>query len=178
MVLPSGRRGDADFGPARIGQVELRGALGRGRSSRRSSLSTVASPDSPPVLFRFKNVFPGFTYQFIQNWKNVAGDGNCGFRVVSNFLFGDENHWVEIRRRMIFDLRHHMLSQSTTALPLVSNMDGRTHRGIAAFHTITINRWMPFAPITCAMRISSIYVSQWMGDPISQSDGRLGYEIQ
>ncbi|KAI5648943.1 hypothetical protein M9H77_34948 [Catharanthus roseus] len=47
-------------------------------------------------------------YQFIQNWKNVAGDGNCGFRVVSNFLFGDENHWVEIRRRMIFDLRHHM----------------------------------------------------------------------
>ncbi|KAI5669327.1 hypothetical protein M9H77_19180 [Catharanthus roseus] len=98
--------------------------------------------------------------------------------VVSNFLFGDENHWVEIRRRIIFDLRHHMQvyeqlfrsvervkelimqtnwedgsapreywmntpdhlyviantfnlcvvflvrSQSTTVLPLVSNMDG------------------------------------------------------
>ncbi|KAI5652489.1 hypothetical protein M9H77_29676 [Catharanthus roseus] len=28
--------------------------------------------------------------------------------VVSNFLFGDKNHWVEIQRRMIFDLRHHM----------------------------------------------------------------------
>ncbi|KAI5669306.1 hypothetical protein M9H77_19159 [Catharanthus roseus] len=74
-----------------------RGGRGRGRrrSSGRSSLSTVVSPDSPPVPFPFKNAFPGFTYQFIQNWKNVVGDGNCGFRVVSNFLFGDENHWVE-----------------------------------------------------------------------------------
>ncbi|KAI5659482.1 hypothetical protein M9H77_28275 [Catharanthus roseus] len=51
-------------------------------------------PDSPPVPFPLKNAFPGFTYQFIQNWKNVAEDGNCGFRVVSNFLFGDENHWI------------------------------------------------------------------------------------
>ncbi|KAI5656938.1 hypothetical protein M9H77_25731 [Catharanthus roseus] len=81
---------------------------GRGCSSGRSSLSTVVSPDSPPMPFPFKNAFPGFTYQFIQNWKNVAGDGNCGFKVVSNFLFGDENHWIEIRRRMIFNLRHYM----------------------------------------------------------------------
>ncbi|KAI5653892.1 hypothetical protein M9H77_31079 [Catharanthus roseus] len=60
---------------------------GRGCSSGRSSLSTVVSSDSPLVPFPFKNAFPG---------------------VVSNFLFGDENHWVEIRRRIIFYLRHHM----------------------------------------------------------------------
>ncbi|KAI5675619.1 hypothetical protein M9H77_06569 [Catharanthus roseus] len=65
---------------------------GRVRSSGRSSLSTVVSPDSPLVPFPFKNAFPMFMCQFIQNWKNVVGDGNCGFRVVSNFLFGDENH--------------------------------------------------------------------------------------
>ncbi|KAI5677611.1 hypothetical protein M9H77_08561 [Catharanthus roseus] len=38
---------------------------GRGHSSGRSSLSTVVSPDSPPVPFPFKNAFPEFTYQFI-----------------------------------------------------------------------------------------------------------------
>ncbi|KAI5654229.1 hypothetical protein M9H77_31416 [Catharanthus roseus] len=89
--------------PSRSGR-----SRGRGRSSGRSSLSTVVSPDSPPVPFPFKNAFPGFMYQFIQNWKNVVGDGNCGFRVVSNFLFRDENHWVEIRRRLSYDLRHRM----------------------------------------------------------------------
>ncbi|KAI5657815.1 hypothetical protein M9H77_26608 [Catharanthus roseus] len=47
---------------------------GRGRSSGRSNLSTVVSPDSPPVPFPFKNAFLGFMYQFIQNWKNVVGD--------------------------------------------------------------------------------------------------------
>ncbi|KAI5652716.1 hypothetical protein M9H77_29903 [Catharanthus roseus] len=41
-------------------------------------------------------------------YVNVVEDGNCGFRIVSNFLFGDENYWVEIRRRMSYDLRHHM----------------------------------------------------------------------
>ncbi|KAI5675696.1 hypothetical protein M9H77_06646 [Catharanthus roseus] len=89
--------------PSRSGR-----SRGRGRSSGRSRLSTVVSPDSPPVPFFFKKAFSGFTYQFIQNWNNVIGDGNCGFRIVSNFLFGDKNHWVEIRRRMSYDLRHHM----------------------------------------------------------------------
>ncbi|KAI5671001.1 hypothetical protein M9H77_11365 [Catharanthus roseus] len=42
--------------------------------------------------------------------RGRSSDGNCGFRVVTNFLFWDENHWVEI--------------QSTTILPLISNMDG------------------------------------------------------
>ncbi|KAI5671530.1 hypothetical protein M9H77_11894 [Catharanthus roseus] len=30
------------------------------------------------------------------NWRNVVGDGNFGFRVVANFLFGDENHRPEV----------------------------------------------------------------------------------
>ncbi|KAI5666018.1 hypothetical protein M9H77_15871 [Catharanthus roseus] len=80
---------------------------GRGRSSGRSSLLSV-NPDSLSVPFPFNNAFPGFMYKFIQNWKNMVGDGNCGFRVVSNFLFGDEDHWVEIRRRMSYDLWHRM----------------------------------------------------------------------
>ncbi|KAI5650558.1 hypothetical protein M9H77_36563 [Catharanthus roseus] len=175
----SGSGSGSNHSPRGRGRLPRGGrSRGRGHSSGRSSLSTVVSPDSPPMPFPFKNAFPRFTYQFIQNWKNVARDGNCSFMVVSNFLFGDENHWIEIGRRMIFDLWHHIRvyeqwfgsvelvtalimktnwedslaprdhwmntpdhlyviantfnlcvvflarSQSTTVLPLVSNMDG------------------------------------------------------
>ncbi|KAI5650193.1 hypothetical protein M9H77_36198 [Catharanthus roseus] len=106
------------------------------------------------------------TYQW-----NVGGDGNCGFRIVSNFLFGDENHWVEIRRRMCFDLHHHMnvyvqlfgLVERITELIRQTNWEEGScwntchwiHTGIAAFHTATLARWMPFASTTGAMEISS-----------------------
>ncbi|KAI5668556.1 hypothetical protein M9H77_18409 [Catharanthus roseus] len=79
---------------------------GRGRNSGRSSLSFVVNPDAPSTSFPFNNAFLKFIYEFILNWKNVVGDDNCGFRVVSNFFLGDENHWVEIHRRFCFDLHH------------------------------------------------------------------------
>ncbi|KAI5654725.1 hypothetical protein M9H77_31912 [Catharanthus roseus] len=141
------------------------------RSDSGSGSGSNSSPrgrDKPPLSFPFNNAFSGFMCEFIQKWKNVVGEGNCRFRVVSNFLFGDENHWVEIRIRMSYDLRHRMnvyeqlfgstnweegsappeywmdtpdhlyviantfnlcvvflaWSESTTVLPLVSNMDG------------------------------------------------------
>ncbi|KAI5666548.1 hypothetical protein M9H77_16401 [Catharanthus roseus] len=40
------------------------------------------------------------------NWKNVVGDGNCGYRVVEDFVFGDEHQWPEVRRRMLYELEH------------------------------------------------------------------------
>ncbi|KAI5655056.1 hypothetical protein M9H77_32243 [Catharanthus roseus] len=115
--------------PSRSGR-----SRGRGRSNGRSSLLTVVI----------------FMYQFIQNWKNVVGDGNCGFRVVSNILFGDENHWVEIRRRMSYDLRHSM--HSTTVLPLVSSMDGPSGTIFIGLieelqHFIQLVDGCPFSPL-------------------------------
>ncbi|KAI5666826.1 hypothetical protein M9H77_16679 [Catharanthus roseus] len=62
----------------------------RGRSSGRSSLSSVVSPDSLPVPLSFNNAFLGFMYQFIQTGRM----------------------WLEMvivdLRRMNYDLRHRM----------------------------------------------------------------------
>ncbi|KAI5678508.1 hypothetical protein M9H77_09458 [Catharanthus roseus] len=63
----SGSGSGSNPSPRRRGRPPRSGrGRGRGRSSGRSSLSTVVSPDSPPVPFPFKNSFFGFAYQFIQ----------------------------------------------------------------------------------------------------------------
>ncbi|KAI5664738.1 hypothetical protein M9H77_24061 [Catharanthus roseus] len=40
------------------------------------------------------------------NWKNVIGDENCGYRVVADFVFGDEHQWPKVRRQMLYELEH------------------------------------------------------------------------
>ncbi|KAI5678282.1 hypothetical protein M9H77_09232 [Catharanthus roseus] len=70
------------------------GERGRGRDHGRSILSDVKHASSCST-FPYTNAFPAFIYPFISNWKNVIGDGNCGYRVVANFVFGDEHQWPE-----------------------------------------------------------------------------------
>ncbi|KAI5657681.1 hypothetical protein M9H77_26474 [Catharanthus roseus] len=36
--------------------------------------------------------------------ENLIGDENCGYRVMTDFVFGDEHQWLEVRRQMIFEL--------------------------------------------------------------------------
>ncbi|KAI5666152.1 hypothetical protein M9H77_16005 [Catharanthus roseus] len=62
---------------------------GRGLCSRRSNLSSVVDP-SPCSTFPYNDAFLCFVYLFIENWKNVNGDGNFGYRVVLDFVFGNE----------------------------------------------------------------------------------------
>ncbi|KAI5649266.1 hypothetical protein M9H77_35271 [Catharanthus roseus] len=78
---------------------------GRGCSSGQSSLSSIIDP-SPCSTFPYIDAFPSFLYPFIENRKNLNGDGNCGYRVVADFLFGDEDQWHKVCRRMIFELEH------------------------------------------------------------------------
>ncbi|KAI5658379.1 hypothetical protein M9H77_27172 [Catharanthus roseus] len=80
---------------------------GRGRDRGRSSLSAVIHA-SPCSKFPYTNAFPAFIYPFISNWKNVCGDGNCGYRVMADFVFGDEHQWLEVRRRILYKLEHSM----------------------------------------------------------------------
>ncbi|KAI5680318.1 hypothetical protein M9H77_01545 [Catharanthus roseus] len=78
---------------------------GRGRDRGRSNLSA-AKHASPCSTFPYTNVFPAFIYPFISNWKNVIDDGNCGYRVVADFVVGDEHQWSEVRRGMLYELEH------------------------------------------------------------------------
>ncbi|KAI5652855.1 hypothetical protein M9H77_30042 [Catharanthus roseus] len=72
---------------------------GRGRDHSRSNLSAVKH-ESPC------STFPAFIYPFISNWKNVIGDGNHGYRVMTDFVLGDEHQWPEVRRQMLYELEH------------------------------------------------------------------------
>ncbi|KAI5650031.1 hypothetical protein M9H77_36036 [Catharanthus roseus] len=75
------------------------------RDLGRSNLSA-AKHASPCSTFPYTNSFPAFIYPFISNWKNVIGDGNCGYRVVADFVFSDEHQWPEVRREMLYELEH------------------------------------------------------------------------
>ncbi|KAI5658697.1 hypothetical protein M9H77_27490 [Catharanthus roseus] len=78
---------------------------GRGCDRGRSSLSALIHA-SPCSTFPYTNAFSAFIYPFISNWKNVIGDENCGYRVVTDFVFGDEHQWPEVRRRMLYESEH------------------------------------------------------------------------
>ncbi|KAI5656606.1 hypothetical protein M9H77_25399 [Catharanthus roseus] len=69
---------------------------GRWRDRGQSSLSAMIHA-SPCSTFPYTNVFPAFIYPFISNWKNVIGDGNCGYQVVANFVSGDEHQWPKLQ---------------------------------------------------------------------------------
>ncbi|KAI5669409.1 hypothetical protein M9H77_19262 [Catharanthus roseus] len=65
------------------------------KSSGSGSNSGSGSDPSPCSIFSYIDHFPDFEYPFIKNWKNVNGDGNCGYRVEADFVFGDEYQWHE-----------------------------------------------------------------------------------
>ncbi|KAI5663736.1 hypothetical protein M9H77_23059 [Catharanthus roseus] len=90
--LPGSGSGSGSRGRGRLPRAPRE--RGRGHHRGRSSLSTMIHA-SPCSTFPYTNAFPSFIYPFISNWKNVIGDGNCGYRVVADFVFGDEHQWPE-----------------------------------------------------------------------------------
>ncbi|KAI5656547.1 hypothetical protein M9H77_25340 [Catharanthus roseus] len=132
----SGSRYGSGFGLGSCGRGRLpQGLRGRGRgcSHSRSSLCSIVDP-SPCSTFPYTNAFPPFIYPFIENWKNMTSDGNCVYRIVADYVFGGEHQWLEIRRRMLYELEHSTNMYlsflgsaerlgSTTVLPLYSYSD-------------------------------------------------------
>ncbi|XP_021775615.1 uncharacterized protein LOC110739478 [Chenopodium quinoa] len=46
---------------------------------------------------RYQHLIPGPMLPFIIGWKHVIGDGNCDFRCVAEFFFGDQGQWYDAR---------------------------------------------------------------------------------
>ncbi|KAI5649110.1 hypothetical protein M9H77_35115 [Catharanthus roseus] len=66
----------------------------RERNSGRSSLSFVVNSDSPSMSFSFNNAFSGFMYDFIQNWKNMVGDGRAFYLLFLFFRAATVARWI------------------------------------------------------------------------------------
>ena len=54
--------------------------------------------------FPFHKELGQFILPFITGHVNVLGDGNCGFRTISYFQYGDQTKWVDIRQDLIEEL--------------------------------------------------------------------------
>ncbi|KAI5658104.1 hypothetical protein M9H77_26897 [Catharanthus roseus] len=61
----------------------------RGPSSGLSSLSVHDASGSSE--FPYTGAFYNSVFPCIVDWKIIAGDGNCGFRILSYFLYDNEN---------------------------------------------------------------------------------------
>ncbi|KAI5656527.1 hypothetical protein M9H77_25320 [Catharanthus roseus] len=114
-------------------------------------------------------------------------DDNCGFRVVANFLFGDENHWSEVRRQMTFDLQLHLNVIQRTQwfdgpapqehwleIPDQLYVIANTFNFCVVLIATTVTGWMSIASFECAMRISSSYSIKRLGRALFRTDCRLG----
>ncbi|XP_065871018.1 uncharacterized protein [Euphorbia lathyris] len=80
--------------------------MSRGRSGRRSSLSSVhnfASSDGNTFevnYFIHSDKIIGIIKPYIETYYDVISDGNCGFRVVSTYIFGTEDSWQLVRHNL------------------------------------------------------------------------------
>lgn len=90
--------------------INSRRSWGRGRSSNfsrgrsSSSSSSVNQEDDIHDYIHRKNI-PSFMFDFISGYLDVIGDGNCGFRVMADALFGKQDSWRWVRQTTASELR-------------------------------------------------------------------------
>ncbi|KAL9409227.1 hypothetical protein AB3S75_047588 [Citrus x aurantiifolia] len=60
-----------------------------------------------PKHSSFINSFPQGLRPYIHHVKDVAADGNCGFRVVADLIGLGEDNWIQVRRDLIDELKSH-----------------------------------------------------------------------
>ncbi|XP_074288385.1 uncharacterized protein LOC141613547 [Silene latifolia] len=56
-------------------------------------------------LFLYSDDIPHFIVPWINDWVNVVGDENSGYRAVAQEIYGDENKWPRVRHDMFDELK-------------------------------------------------------------------------
>jgi hypothetical protein len=109
---------------------------------------------------------------------NVTGDGNCGFRVISLHIYGNENQWSEVRRKMIdaIPLMGWKEQESTEMAKLLSHFEGSAptnnwmdHENCILLAATTFRRPVVlFAPSVCSTTFfpTSFSITDFIDDPI------------
>lgn len=67
------------------------------------TLEELAFPEQNDM--RLLDQLPTIFQPYVRDIKNVTGDGNCGFRVVAQFLDMGQDAWPEIRKSMIVEMQ-------------------------------------------------------------------------
>ncbi|XP_050217678.1 uncharacterized protein LOC126668531 [Mercurialis annua] len=75
---------------------------GRPKSSKAQKNRTSASAG-----LQNAEVIPGFLLPFVDELVDVRGDGNCGFRVVADHIYGDEKMWGMTRMNIANEISAH-----------------------------------------------------------------------
>ena len=65
------------------------------------------SQASTGTSFRYQNQMPRQTTHFIRGWSNVISDGNCGFRVIAQLQYNDQDRWRDVRQDLMEELLTH-----------------------------------------------------------------------
>ncbi|XP_074300785.1 uncharacterized protein LOC141632105 [Silene latifolia] len=68
--------------------------------TRPTAAATNVSKDIPDLNIPHYMPSP----QWIIDWVDVDGDGNCGYRAVAQEIYGDEHRWPTVRRDMVDEL--------------------------------------------------------------------------
>ena len=72
---------------------------GRGRSKGRSRLDLSTS-------IYARDLIP-FIVPFVESYEDVIGDGNCGYRCVALYVYGDQELWPKVRSECCQELLKH-----------------------------------------------------------------------
>ncbi|CAO2837272.1 unnamed protein product [Amaranthus hypochondriacus] len=57
--------------------------------------------------FPYKEQVPTLMMKNLEKWKNVEGDGNCGFRCVADARYKNEYAWNSVRKELLIEITNH-----------------------------------------------------------------------